>query len=776
MAHLKKWTVFALGILVLLLGTTSCTLKYRHNVVKPGEPIKWKYGFQGFLRYSGYDNVAGDLETPVVDYQKKGSNVKIRMVGAVHIGDKEYYQALQKILDKSDLVLYEGVHFSKDKRKVDPTSHDLYGLIGEIMGMTDQLGSINYNRKHWIQCDRMTDPRFMPRIPGKDGKLKSPDQLYETQRKAFEKLKLRERVRMVKRELAPFISPFKLEDILKHRYALYMIQMKDMGSSFENGIQTLKKVKKVLKRLELVAPENQFIRQAIKGIETSIEIFQKQMKMQIKMLITDRNIYVMEALEKHLKRIGNPKKPFTLSVFYGVAHLHDFDQRLARLGYKPVKKVWIKAWRIDSRKRSLFRHIPSNPIRKKIIKKVTKQPRHTTPSRTKVPKTGTEQPQVTGKAVEGMFQKYMNANYSQRWKMQKWFIKAGKTVIPYLKSQMKNKNNRIRAEAIRLLGEMKAYPKEVIPSLLEAVEKDKYPYVRQIAAIYLSYYENLSSQELERLWKIFDKEKDLNAKGNLSIALASQGDKVFSGFLKRLESSNPNIKACASRGLYRLAYKSKGNLGWSKVVPVVLKNLQSSNNYYVLAYHAELLGIPKMQPYASQIVPVLLQVYKKLKSKGNQIRSSSYLLANIVRTLGNLGSSAKDATPLLIKDLEKMKNNYNKIDYIRTLGNIHSHPKKVVPILISELEKFRKKNYTHGIQTTLYALREYKQDASPALKMVLTFLDSKNNGIKRAAILVLAEMGPKAKAALPKLREIAKSKSWIKWDAKKAIQKIEEGN
>lgn len=38
-----------------------------------------------------------------------GDRAKVHLVGAVHIGDRPYYESLQKLLDRSDLVLFEGV-------------------------------------------------------------------------------------------------------------------------------------------------------------------------------------------------------------------------------------------------------------------------------------------------------------------------------------------------------------------------------------------------------------------------------------------------------------------------------------------------------------------------------------------------------------------------------------------------------------------------------------------------------------------------------------------
>src|SRR5213076_2563271 len=83
------------------------------------------------------DNRPAAMETAVVKYAaEKRPGVQVDLVGAIHVGDKTYYDELNKLFESYDIVLYElvapeGTRVPKGGRK-GPSTHPI-GLMQEGM-------------------------------------------------------------------------------------------------------------------------------------------------------------------------------------------------------------------------------------------------------------------------------------------------------------------------------------------------------------------------------------------------------------------------------------------------------------------------------------------------------------------------------------------------------------------------------------------------------------------------------------------------------------------
>ena len=89
----------------------------------------------------------------------------IWLVGAVHIGSKQYYTSLQTLLDSQEVVLFEGVKTAarkdapaskvdeKVKPKEDPANKPIYKALSDALGLEFQLNMINYNHPNWKNVD-----------------------------------------------------------------------------------------------------------------------------------------------------------------------------------------------------------------------------------------------------------------------------------------------------------------------------------------------------------------------------------------------------------------------------------------------------------------------------------------------------------------------------------------------------------------------------------------------------------------------------------------------
>lgn len=101
------------------------------------------------------------LEIAVRDYVPlSGQGPTVRLVGAVHIGSKAYYEALQARLDASDLVLFEGVGKNPDDFKRAPAQRKadhLYTKMADALGLVTQFEGIDYRRDHFVNADLSVD-------------------------------------------------------------------------------------------------------------------------------------------------------------------------------------------------------------------------------------------------------------------------------------------------------------------------------------------------------------------------------------------------------------------------------------------------------------------------------------------------------------------------------------------------------------------------------------------------------------------------------------------
>ncbi|RME04260.1 MAG: hypothetical protein D6805_03700 [Planctomycetota bacterium] len=325
-----------LGSLCLMLALASCSLKYRHQVEAPGTIPHWKYSIGKFIRYDGYKNVAGDLEVAITDYAKKSSLVQVQLVGVVHIADKDYYHQVQKYLDSADLVLFEGVKVQG--RKVDfaklKGKPGMYAPMAALLGLSEQMAEIDYNRKHFKHCD----------ITLKTSPFRSNLQLQQMKR-IFQIMR---KIVAIKEQLRGILPIRKMEDYLKHFNALNIVKMG--ANPFQNMGKQIEPLLKILRGYKKYYPDNPYVLK----LEKYLLQLKKAYANMGKMIVMQRNAYVLRMLKQELQKAEKitqkTKKPYRIAIFYGAAHNYDLEKRLQKLGYHPVKKHWLKAWKMNSRR------------------------------------------------------------------------------------------------------------------------------------------------------------------------------------------------------------------------------------------------------------------------------------------------------------------------------------------------------------------------------------------------------------------------------------------
>ena len=113
----------------------------------------------GFLRFVDHGTAGGRLETSDVTY-RNADGVTVRLVSAVHIGEKAYYQAMEQSFAGDDAVLYELVKPkdapapAKGERPASGSGiGDLQRMLKDVLKLDFQLDAIDYSAKNFVHAD-----------------------------------------------------------------------------------------------------------------------------------------------------------------------------------------------------------------------------------------------------------------------------------------------------------------------------------------------------------------------------------------------------------------------------------------------------------------------------------------------------------------------------------------------------------------------------------------------------------------------------------------------
>lgn len=262
------------------------------------------------------------LEIAVRDYTPlSGEGPTVRLVGAVHIGDKAYYEALQSRLDASDLVLFEGVGKNAEDFKRAPAQRKddhLYTKMADALGLVTQFEGIDYRRDHFVNADLSVDAMAA---------------LLET-------------------EIAAGGAQAEAAKSAKGQMATLTKTLQGGGGGlsgmainfFIGMIERSPKMRAtVLLGFVGMDPDDGkggFAKMGGKGGERLG-----------KLILDDRNEAALAALEGELGK-GQPDR--VVAIFYGAAHLPGIEDALIRRhGYVPARTEWIPAMSVEPAKAGL---------------------------------------------------------------------------------------------------------------------------------------------------------------------------------------------------------------------------------------------------------------------------------------------------------------------------------------------------------------------------------------------------------------------------------------
>ncbi len=245
------------------------------------------------------DGVARALQLAIVSYASaKEEGTTVDLISAVHIGDAAYYQDLNERFRGYDALLYELV--APEGTVIEPGAKPKGALssgqaaMGRALELDFQLSEIDYSPKNFVHADL------------------SPKEMAASMRE---------------REESAYSMFWSIV------YASIRQQRKDpLGLGEMNKIGQVAGTNSDNRFKLLMAFE-------FADLGTFEDLFGEDSN---NTLIGARNQKAMDVLERE---IGLGKR--NIGIFYGAAHMPDFEERLAKLGFEPVEIDWVDAWLLD---------------------------------------------------------------------------------------------------------------------------------------------------------------------------------------------------------------------------------------------------------------------------------------------------------------------------------------------------------------------------------------------------------------------------------------------
>lgn len=253
------------------------------------------------------------LQTATARYVSQNGRgpVSVDLIGAVHVGDKEYYESLNKQFTNYEVLLYElvaehGTVVPKgggNRASGNPIGM-MHSMAKSMLGLESQMEYIDYTKDNFVHAD-MT-PGEMASAMKERGDTPLTFAL-----SAFTDAMREQNRRAAAREAA---GENAIPDPLAEIDLLSMLTDKSVGGKLK------------------VAMAEQF--GATGSLDQALGATVNQA------IVIDRNKAALKVFQKEL---ANGRR--NMGIFYGAAHLPDFEKRLkADFGMTRVKTTWTTAW------------------------------------------------------------------------------------------------------------------------------------------------------------------------------------------------------------------------------------------------------------------------------------------------------------------------------------------------------------------------------------------------------------------------------------------------
>ncbi|MEZ6130887.1 MAG: hypothetical protein R3C59_19630 [Planctomycetaceae bacterium] len=277
---------------------------------------------QEYIRIRRNDsNVAETLETSVIRLEKSARypGTTVDLIGAIHLGEAEYYRDLNKLFRQYDVLLFEAVMPAAavkqglrpgggkgSRRVIDEQAEWNDANIGlaaisvlqlaakDSLGLSFQLSDIDYTPRNFVHAD-MTKEELESTMALRG------ESFAETMAREMGKEALEQQKSSPVAQQLDFVLSLLASDRLYRVRRIFAVQLTkaNLGTAFaeKDGRSTI---------------------------------------------ITERNIKALQVLTQQLKK-GKTK----IGIFYGAGHFPDMEKRLVTdFGYERQSEQWLTAWRL----------------------------------------------------------------------------------------------------------------------------------------------------------------------------------------------------------------------------------------------------------------------------------------------------------------------------------------------------------------------------------------------------------------------------------------------
>lgn len=245
-------------------------------------------------------NAPVELQTEIVHLiSKSDPQIKVDLIGAVHVGDASYYRLLDEKFTHYDSLLYELI---AEKDAVINKKRSLSGIsviqlsLKELLQLEFQLDSINYQAPNFIHAD-LTSQEFT-------NSMQQRGESFTTM--------------------------------------LYTLVMSEQNKQVDDPTKSEATSLKLL--LSIISPKRSLIMKRVLAEQFVDMDYLMSMFVEEKgsTILTVRNDKALSVLQSELKK-GNKH----LGIFYGAAHLPDLEKKLVQnIGFVRSSQEWVSAWNL----------------------------------------------------------------------------------------------------------------------------------------------------------------------------------------------------------------------------------------------------------------------------------------------------------------------------------------------------------------------------------------------------------------------------------------------
>lgn len=252
-------------------------------------------------RYVKHTKGTGKLKTSIITYTNNAGQ-QLDLVSAVHVGTSSYYKTLNEKFKTYDAVLYELILPDEMAGQRLPAQMDtgsgvsgMQGMMARSLGLTTQIDKIDYSAANFVHAD-LTQSGLSQKMAERQENLMGY---------------------LMKALLSS--SNTSEADLGISEEELAQVDMMAVLSG-----QTTPQDRKILRKIFASALSSSG------GLLSALNDTA---------LISARNEAALKVL-KSQSRKGKRK----MALFYGAAHMPDFEKRLRKAGWKRSKTSWVPAW------------------------------------------------------------------------------------------------------------------------------------------------------------------------------------------------------------------------------------------------------------------------------------------------------------------------------------------------------------------------------------------------------------------------------------------------